>query len=265
MCFFQYCLTVLRLGFKSKTIYRMSAWLGSISSVTTFLIQIMIWWALLGTGERFGTTFEMMLTYSVLTQMASAFVASFSGQTISTLIQTGDISAYLVRPLKLKRHLFLDDFGKNLFDVLLLNLPVCLLLVLFGGFSVPDDPWVIVTSAIMLINGMVMLFHYRYILGMLSFWLIKNPFTSWGFQNAESVFSGKFLPLWLCPQWLDVLSQFLPFRYFTYAPVALFVGKEPLSSAGQTLVIQFVWIAFLVGLEKLVSTKAYKKLIVQGG
>lgn len=260
-----YRLATIYFGFKSKLIYRMSAWLGSISNVTTFLIQVMIWWALLGSGERFGTTFEMMLTYTVLTQMASAFVASFSGQTISSLIQTGDISAYLVRPLKLKQHLFLNDFGKNLFDVLLLNLPVCLLLVLFWGFSVPDNPWVIVVSVIMLVNGMVMLFHYRYILGMLSFWLIKNPFTSWGFQNAESIFSGKFLPLWLCPQWLDVLSQFLPFRYFTYAPVALFVGKEPLSGAGRTLLIQLIWIAVLVGLEKLVSAKAYKKLIVQGG
>ncbi len=263
--FFNYCYTVIVLGFKCKTIYRLSAWLGSISSVTTFLIQVLIWRSLLGNGARFGTTFNMMLTYAVLTQIANSFVSSFSGETISRLIQNGDIAIYLVQPIHLKRHLFLGDLGKNLFSVFLLNFPVCLVLILFWGITLPNDPMVIFVTIIMLINGMVILFHYRYILGLISFWLLKNPFASWGFQNAESIFSGKVLPIWLCPLWLNELTRYLPFRYFTYEPVALFVGKGNIADWWKILLIQFCWMAFFIALERLISARAIRKLIVQGG
>jgi ABC-2 type transport system permease protein len=263
--FFDYCYTTVVQGLKCKIVYRLSAWLSSISGVVAFLIQVMIWRALLGNGARFGTTFDMMLTYAVLTQIANAFVSSFSGETISRLIKNGDIAIYLVRPIHLKRHLFLSDFGRNLFSVLLLNLPVCLVLILFWGITLSNNPMVIFVSIIMLINGIIILFHYRYILGLISFWLLKNPFTSWGFQNAESIFSGKVLPIWLCPVWLNELTRYLPFRYFTYEPVALFVGKENIADSWKLLLVQFCWMAFFIALERLISARAIRKLVVQGG
>jgi ABC-2 type transport system permease protein len=243
----------------------MSAWISSISGLTTFLIQVMVWKALLGNGARFDTSLEQMVTYLVVTQVAVSFVQSFSGDTIARLIKTGDIAIYLVRPIRLKNHLFLDDFGKNLFSVFCLNLPVCLLLSFSWGFVLPKDSLTVSLTVLMLINGMVILFHYRYILGLISFWMLKNPFTSWGVQNAESIFSGKVLPIWLCPAWLATLTRFLPFRYFTYEPVALFVGKTRPDDAWKILLVQFLWMALFCILEHVLSTRAMRRLIVQGG
>ena len=262
---FKYYLIAIWYGYKSKIVYRLSAWLGSIAGVATFLIQIIVWKTLLGSGEQFDTTFETMLTYLVITQLATGFVQSFSGNTVNQLIYSGDISVFLVRPLNLKTHIFLDGFGKNLFNVFLLNLPVCLVLFVFFEFYLPQSILVVFISLLMLINGVIMIFHYRYILGMVSFWLIKNPFTSWGFQNAEAIFSGKVLPIWLSPVWLATITQFLPFRYFTYEAVSLFVGKSSIDQAWKSLLIQVFWVFLFILIEKKVSSCAMKKLVVQGG
>jgi ABC-2 type transport system permease protein len=261
----EYYVYTIKCGFKSKIIYRLSAWLGSISGIITFLIQILIWKALLGNGVRFDTTFEIMLTYLVITQIASAFVNSFSGATIARLIRNGDISLYLVRPINLKIHLFFDDFGKNIFNVFIINLPVCFVLICFWGFQLPNEPIIYCYVILMLINGMFLLFHYKYILGVLTFWLIKNPFTTWGFQNAESIFSGKVLPIWLCPTWLVTVTKYLPFRYFTYEAVALFVGKASIESVMHVLIVQYFWIIMFLLLEHIISKRAINKLVVQGG
>ncbi|MCL2080121.1 MAG: ABC-2 family transporter protein [Oscillospiraceae bacterium] len=261
----QYYFTAIRLGLKSKTIYRASAWIGSVTGIFGLLIQVAIWYALLGAGARFDTTFQTMLTFSILMQLSNAFVATFSGDAISRLIRNGDIAIYMARPIKLKQHLFLGDFGRNLFAVFLVNLPVCIILILFYGFTIPPDWRTIAISIIMLINGMIILFHYRYILGLVSFWLIQNPFTSWGFQNVESIFSGRVLPIWLYPVWLADLTQYLPFRYFFYEPIALFVGKSTLGNSMNSLLIQCIWLVIFVALEKIASHFALRKLIVQGG
>ena len=262
---FLYYKTTIIYGLKSQTVYRVSAWLNSSGNFFTFVIQIFVWQALLGNGMRFDTSLQEMITYLLLTQIAKAFVSSFSGNTISRLVRNGDIAVYLVRPIKLKTHLLLDDIGRNMFQVLLVYLPICILLALWYGFVWPANPFVIILTLVMLINGMIMLFYYRYTLGLISFWLVSNPFTSWHFQNAESLFSGQIIPIWLCPAWLSSITQFLPFRYFTYEPLTIFIGKTPFEQSGRILIIQFIWLGMLFMLERFVSSRAMHKLVSQGG
>jgi ABC-2 type transport system permease protein len=253
------------MGFKAKTIYKTSAWMSSIWGLATFLIQIMIWYSLLGAGARFDTSFTEMLTYLILTQFATAMLSSTSGAKIAALVRTGDITVYMLRPAKLKTMLFFDDLGKNLFQTFLVTLPVSIILGVCFGFVLPSDPLVYVLTVIMLINGLTMVFVYRYLIGLISFWFIENPFYEWHFQNIESIVSGTVLPLWLCPDWLNAVSRVLPFRYFIYEPLALFIGKNELSKAPLILSAQFIWVAVLLAVERIVSAKAMKKLVVQGG
>jgi ABC-2 type transport system permease protein len=226
---------------------------------------VAVWRALLGAGGRFGTSFGEMLTYLVLTQLAVSFVWSFSGNSIARLIRTGDIAIFMSRPLKLKEYLFMDDLGKNIFEVLVVSLPACAVLGLVWDLKPPESPLVALLSAVMLLNGLVMLFQYRYILGLVSFWLVRNPFTEWHFQNAELIFSGQVLPIWLCPAWLTAVSGFLPFRYFTYEPLALFIGKTTVGGAPGVFAVQIFWMAALFAIERAVSGRAFRKLTVQGG
>lgn len=261
----KYLTTAIWYGVKTKLIYRYSAWGVFVDHVCTFMIQIMIWQALLGNGARFDTTFAEMFTYVVITHIMNSLVRSFSGYRISSMIRSGDIAIHLVRPINFKIHTMLHDLGENLFSVVCVSVPVCVLLSLHFDFLWPADPWVTVLTLVMLINGMFMLFHYRYILGLISFWLIENPFTSWHFQNSEGIFSGQVVPIWLYPAWLAGITQFLPFRYFTYEPLAFFLGKTPFEQAGQIILIQLVWMAALYILERVLSARAMRKLIIQGG
>jgi ABC-2 type transport system permease protein len=113
--------------------------------------------------------------------------------------------------------------------------------------------------------GTFMMFHYNYVLGLISFWLIDNPFLRWHFRNVEQLFAGQFLPIWLYPGWLATITSFMPFRYFAYEPIAIYLGKTPMHSVPQVLFIQLFWMITLFLLERLMWRSAQKKVIVQGG
>lgn len=261
----KYYLVCAYFGFKTKIIYLASTWISSLCSIVFLLVHVMIWLALLGNGARFNTTFEEMLTFVIITYIASTLSSSSSGEKISKLIRNGDLSIFMTRPINLKLYFFFEDFGTHLYSVILFSIPACILLSITWGFVVPNNIYIVLLTILMLINGIFLLFHYRYLLGLVSFWLIENPFTSWGFQNSERIFSGATVPIWLYPEWLATITQFLPFRYIIYEPIAFYLGKSHFESAGMIIVIQIVWMGVFFVLEKIVSARAMHKLVVQGG
>jgi ABC-2 type transport system permease protein len=140
-----------------------------------------------------------------------------------------------------------------------------IIFIVMYGFSPPAEPWMVLFLVVAVINGSLRLFYFRYLLGLVSFWLIHNPFIDWYFITVESLFSGNVVPIWFYPAWLAALSRFLPFRYFIFEPVSVYLGKTPASEAGTVLLMQFIWLGLFVGIERLIWSRAHKKLIIQGG
>ena len=260
-----YYMMVVMLGIKSKLVYRIGTLLNTVGIFIEFFGRIMIWVALLTSGKRFETTLPEMITFMVLSMVLEQVVSSSSGSVIAQHIRDGSISFDFVRPINIKAYLFFNDIGNNIFSALVVFLPICVIMSHNFGFSPPASSLhglFFLTSACL---GLVMRFYYSYILGLFSFWLLKNPFTSWHFRNVEMIFAGLFMPIWMYPAWLASITQFLPFRYFIYEPLAFYLGKTPIDSIWRIIMNQFVWLAVLHIIERLLWRKACHKVIVQGG
>lgn len=252
-------------GLKSKLIYRLSSLFGLIGKFLEVLAQVLIWAALLGSGSRFDTTLAQMITYLIITRFTSILLNTSAGNEISSRIRDGSISTDFIRPLNLKAYLFCNDLGNNLFVVFVVIFPLSIIFGIGYGFLLPASWQQGVAFFVSLCFGAFIMFHYSFLLGLASFWLIQNPFLRWHFRNIEQVFSGQFFPIWFYPGWLASITTFLPFRYFTYEPIAIYLGKTPNDKIGWVLLTQLIWIFVLYILERTVWKMASQKVIVQGG
>lgn len=252
-------------GLKSKLTYRLSSIFELVGKFIEFFAQILIWVALLGNGSRFDTNLTQMVTYLILTRMVTTLLNSTAGNVITRGVRDGSIGNEFVRPLNLKVYLFASDLGSNVFKVLVIFLPLSIVAALMYGFVFPPSLLHGVCFAVSLLLGGFMMFHYSYLLGLVSFWLFRNPFYKWHFRNVEQIFSGQFFPLWLYPVWLSIITEYLPFRYFTYEPLAIYLGKTPVEEIPFVIGLQVLWAVTLYVAERIVWTKAQRKVIVQGG
>jgi ABC-2 type transport system permease protein len=225
----------------------------------------MIWVALLGSGARFDTSLREMVTFLIITSIVVSLTASSAGDEIAEKIRDGSIAADLIKPVNLKTLLFFNDLGDNIFKTLVGFLPIGIIVVLGFGFLPPTGIAHFLAFLIVLVLGAALQFYYNYILGLFTFWLISNPFLRWHFKNVTQLFSGQLLPIWLYPAWLAQITVFLPFRYFSYEPIALYLGRSPLESLPQTLLIMSVWLFILYAIERILWHFAIKKLVIQGG
>jgi ABC-2 type transport system permease protein len=258
-------LELVKNGFKSYAIYRILIVLNMIAGVSFFFIQTLIWRAIYAKNQVIeDVSFVNMLTYLIVTSVISNLISSTAGNELTGLIEDGSIETKLLQPVSITAQLYFRNIGKNIFYTLSTLPPMALFAVVYG-FSPPAEPWMAVFLLAAVVNGSLIIFFFRYLLGLVSFWLIRNPFIAWYFITVESLFSGSVVPVWFYPAWLGTVSRFLPFRYFIFEPVSLYLGKTPASEAGTILLTQFLWLGVFAGLARVLWSRAHRKLIVQGG
>ncbi len=79
------------------------------------------------------------------------------------------------------------------------------------------------------------------------------------------VFSGYLMPLAFFPGWLRSLSWWLPFRYTLAFPVETMLGLESMAQALRSLVVQWAYVAGLLGLALVLWRRGLARYAVYGG
>lgn len=107
----------------------------------------------------------------------------------------------------------------------------------------------LLAAIIFLAIAFQIMFYLKLILGLSSFWLIKNDGVVNLYWVISYIFSGLLIPYDFLPQTLKTISNILPFRFFYYYPAAAFLGKIPSHYYFSDLIIALSWILvlFLIG------------------
>jgi ABC-2 type transport system permease protein len=114
-------------------------------------------------------------------------------------------------------------------------------------------------------GGVVVLFLIQFMIATMGFWLEAI----FGFRDIivtiDSLFAGRMIPLSALPGLIATISQWLPFQFTLYVPVAIYMGK--FSSAGLfgALGLEALWIAVLFGASRLLWRRGLVKYASQGG
>ena len=218
------CHAVAAATFKEWSVYRTHTLVSVFVGPVYFAAQYFIWSAVYGARpELAGMELDQLIRYFGATALIGYLTMDFAGWNLSMLIRTGKFLTFALRPVHHRFFALSQKLGHRVLGFALEFLPCVLIFhFIFGVDMRPASlPWAILSVALaFLIN-----FYFNYILGMTSFWFVRNS----GFTHVvfliSSVFSGALIPLVFFPGWLRQLQYFLPFQYTAYVPAMVFTGS----------------------------------------
>ncbi|MDN3358098.1 ABC-2 family transporter protein [Actinomadura sp. DC4] len=223
-------------------------------------VLIALWHARPGLG---GYDVTDAVTFSFLTQALLEPVRVFGGSLdLTERIRSGDIAIDLHRPADLQGWWLADDLGRAGFAVLSRGLPPMLGGTLFFSLHWPSAAaWPAFAGAVLL--GVLVSFALRYLISLAVFWLHDDRGVNGISLIVSMFFSGMIVPLTIFPSTLGTVSRALPWAALVQLPADVYLGKR--TDVLGVYAFQAAWAAVLLAAGRLLTARAHRNLVVNGG
>ena len=253
-------------SFKARCVYRANIYLNIIAKLALLFVMVSIWESLYKTRSSMsGISLSDMISFVIINMLLSSITRSNIANKIAQKVEDGSICVELTKPVSFQLLMFSEDMGDNLFEILFSTLPICLFALFFYGFKPPANIYDFAFFLLGLFNGIILVFLINYSMGLITFWVKKTSFVEWFFEAFFKLFSGSVIPLWFYPDLLKEISSVLPFRFITFEPIAIYVGKMSVIDSVKVIIMQLSWIGIMLIINSLVWSRVQKKLVVHGG
>lgn len=257
------------VGLQSNLVYRVNFAIRGFFSFFHLIVVFILWGAAYAGnpsigGFGFAQTFTYFVALIVVQFMIGAFNEDYQ---ISEEIRNGLINQFLLKPVNYFAYRFSIYLSARLVTGLLILLPVLVTYPLLKDYLVlPADLWRLALGVPALLMSALIQFGIAYCFGLVSFWLLEIQGLVILSMALESVLGGQIFPLDLMPDWLFRLSQYLPYYYQMYFPVAIFTGRinDP-AAALNGLVLQAGWVVIILALGQLLWRRGLRLHTAVGG
>jgi ABC-2 type transport system permease protein len=257
------------VGLQSNLVYRVNFGIRGFFSFFHLIVVFILWSAAYrGNPDIGGFSFAQTFTYFVALIVVQFMIGAFNEDyQISEDIRNGLINQFLLKPVNYFAYRFSIYLSARLVTGLLILLPVIVTYPLLKEHLVlPTDTWRLTIGLPALFMSALIQFGIAYCFGMLTFWFLEIQGLVILSMALESVLGGQIFPLDLMPEWLFRISQYLPYYYQMYFPVAIFTGRlnDP-NAALQGLLIQAMWVVVILSLGHLLWRRGLRLHTAVGG
>ena len=247
-----------------------------ISFIQTFFVIFLYGAIYRNSPEGMNSVINGFSFYDMILYMITSFFFSFvmgSGDTsydIATDIREGTIANTLTKPVSYRlRHLF-TYFGVLILDYAVIILPFLtvvygifiglgLLEVTAGGFAINVILFLLFSIIAGFINNAI-----SYFIGLMVFYTDHLFGLNMARNAIQGFLGGQMVPLSYMGK-LGVVFSFTPFAFMNSVPVLILMGKVDLMQSIIYILIALGWIFVIEAANKLIFSRALKKLTVQGG
>lgn len=246
--------------------YRLSFILWRVRLVVQLLVVYFMWWAIFSEHrELFGYTQGAMLTYILFSSFVRPFVMGTRTQEVAEYIRSGSLSNYLVRPIRFLGFCASRDIADKLLNIFFAVFEIIILyLLLRPPLLIQTNVAMILFAFIALVMGMILFFYFSLLLSYMGFWTpdVWAPrFLSFVFAEF---FTGALFPLDILPAPLYLVSQSLPFFYFIYFPLKVYLGQLSPMAILQGFLVGLIWVGGLWGLAQIVWKRGLRVYTAEG-
>jgi len=261
------CLAVARHSFRRYSTYRVATAAGAFTNTVFGFIRAFVLIALWQARPRIGGyDVTDAVTFCFLSQALIAPVAVFGpALELAERIRTGDVAVDLFRPVDLQAWWLAADLGRAAFHLLARGVPPFLAGALAFHLRSPGSPagWLAVLPSLVL--ALLVSFALRYLMALSAFWLLDDRGVNLVSFTCASFFAGLLVPLVLFPGWLGPLARALPWAAILQVPADVWLGQYRGAGLAGALAGQAAWAVGLLGLGRLVTRAARRRVVVQGG
>ena len=256
-------------GLQSNIVYRINFTIRGFFSLFHLAAVVILWSAAsTGTSSLGGFSLAQTITYFVTLLILQFFISAFNEDyQISEEIRNGLINQFLLKPVNYFAYRFSIYLSARLVTGLMILLPVIVSYPLLKDYLVlPTDTWRLALGLPALVMSALIQFGIAYCFGLMSFWFLEIQGLVILSMALESVLGGQIFPLDLMPEWLFKVSQYLPYYYQMYFPVAIFTGRlnDP-ALALHGLLIQAGWVVVILALGQLLWRRGLRLHTAVGG
>lgn len=259
-------LQIIKATIAEYSAYRLNFVLWRVRMLMQLLVIYFLWHAVYsGSTIIAGYDQSRMLTYILFTSIVRTIVLSTTTMDIGNVINQGDLSNFLIKPLTILEYYVARDIADKLLNVLFAVMEVSILFLLMKPeVLIQNNPAILFMALVATIVGTVLYFLFSMLLGFLGFWTpdIWAPrFLSFVLMEF---FAGSLFPLDILPPALFKISQLLPFGYFAYFPVKVYMGTLNPGDIINGLVISVSWIVLLAFISHFVWVRGLRMYSAEG-
>lgn len=261
-------LGVFKMQFKSEMQYRAKAFSGILTQFFWGIMYICLYTAFMKDGEVNGFTLTQLTSFLWLQQAFFAMRYISVSSYVPSEIVNGNVCYRFVRPINIYNQWYAEYIGQKLAATLLRFAPILIIAFLLPqGFnmSLPVSFTAFALFVVTLIIGFFMT-------GALSMFAVNIIFKTHSPKGAVgvvaticSLLGGGYIPLPLMPEKLQMVLNYLPFRFVTDLPFRVYVGNIDTQTALKYMAISVVWLVVLIIFGKLITRRNLKSAVIQGG
>jgi len=266
----RFYLSYFKLRFITGLQYRAAAYAGLATQLFFGLVFVMVYLAFYDSSS--GDTpmkIQELVSYLWLNQAFFSLVnMMYKDSEIFETIKNGNIAYELARPKKLYFIWFAKIIGQRLAMVTLRCLPI-LLISFFLPYpyklGLPSSIGSFMLFLLTLMTGTILMTAIITLYPVLTLRTLNEKGIAQIFAALADVLSGLVVPIPFFPKFLQIISNYLPFRYVSDLPFRIYTGNIGISEGIMGLGLQIVWIFIVVFIGYFLTNKSLKRVVVQGG
>ena len=257
---------LVRMTFLTKFAYVKAFWLNIAGTFASIIIYYFLWQFVFRQQDSLaGYTAVQMTAYVILSRMLSSQFSGGINSELSSWIRMGTIGMELLRPVSLQFTLFSRRVGEFIFFAIFKGAPVAVICFLVLGGSAPAGVWNFVMFLVSICLSIGIMFFFEFMVGLCAFYTNHSYSLAFAKNSLLSILSGGVVPLFLFPEGIARVLDYLPFAAMVSVPVNIYLGKYLPREAGQFLVLQVVWILILWLGANIFYSCSIRRIVVQGG
>ena len=259
----------VRNAFLGMLAYRLRYYTGIVTYLLFVSVNYFIWEAVYhgrpAGSSIHGFTLQEMITYISVAWIARSLYFSSVDEEINEIVRTGQISIYLLRPVRFHFLLLAQAFGESVFRLAFFTLPIGTVILLSFPVSPPASATALGLFLLANFTAFFVMAEVGFLVGLLAFSLKSIQGVMRVKYYLIQLFSGLLLPLTFFPEGFQRLLQWLPLKMITYVPLQLYLGKIHGTGALLVFAEQLLWCAILFAIGEWGWRNAVRKLTLQGG
>lgn len=256
---------ILSTGLQNDLAYRVNFIMWRVRQVIQFLIPFFIWTAVVNQGEIFyGYTLAKLLTYVFLSRLVLGALV-FGSRTIDLagIINSGDLTLYLLKPISIFKYWFTRDISDKLINLSFILFELPLLILIFKPPIFIQTNWTLILQSILAITvAVVMYFYLNFLFGMIGFWSRSVWAPRFLLLVILEFAAGGLFPLDMLPDSFHLFLKFTPFPYMMFFPLSIYLGT--VSNYWPQLLIAISWTFILRYIVKYVWKKGLLRYDAEG-
>lgn len=252
--------------FSRMTIYRFRAFIWTLVDSIHILFLPLVWLAAFGDKSSIGGfTKPEIVTYYVVLGIVFTMATPHPEEKMNTEIRDGKVSQWIIRPFNYYQNFFFQDLTFRLMQAVMILPILGVSILLYHDFLIIAPLQNILLTIAASIIAFFALFSLSFSIGTAAFWLDD----AYGVHNfywfLMLLFGGGLVPIEFFPRFMQNIAAVLPFQYFHYFPVKLYLGQL----GGQEIITGFImlvaWLVAGFGIYKLTWALGLRRYSAVGG